>query len=1370
MSEITGSSITDAPQVSVTDREISESLRGAEALISSSILPEYKPGMSTWDSATTAFEDWSTVSAIWGGAKEFAVRPNFNEIDYEYLINRDAWELADEERKSTLTEMRKMQKIDSVAYEMLSEWDNALNSVAAEYWLRRYHQAKELEATREASGGFGYVLGATVGVLTDALILNVGAGATTAMTARAAGLNAIKYAVPELIIDAAARDLYDPTFTTQDAVLQLTIGAPAAGLVGAGLNKAFNRGSTKVITDQAFVDSADDLAHKSTGAAMVEGGYTDMPLIKSGGSSADMGIISRVLDAPGLNVLRGPKGILKTLRKAVTSANYQELQEVISSFDRLWKSSELTEGVRRGEASKEAMEEGLNRVRAEMRTHLKQVDDSIDDWMDSTYGKSSRILKPVSDFFPGTTPGRNEIKEFSSKLSVAKDNSLKWDPAIQKLEDSIDKLKDRMAKAQSKNTEADTTFFTDRIAAKEKLLEAAELNRKKATEALKELEGEIAVRGRDSGDTEGFVSLVNQVSTRRDDFYFNQGKRLAANGLIPKTSLRPGYRTQAWDPEEIAKNPVEFRTMLWHQMSDNGPDETFIDDFLIDMQKSESVTARTMDDLIDEDPRLARDVQEAFESGLEEAVEERAARAAADLEAEFGANARTAVENYLNRANTRINKERNLVERHQKAWDKLPRSTEGKPKGSAAELERKWRHLSKAQARLGEWTRKRDEAQKMLDGQQSLEDLYKKIGRGINSQDFRFKKEKKALEKAVQQVEKLAARQRAYAILTKRVDEIYENLSGGKMSRAFESDEYLQTSSRFKRRSIELNGVHHKPEWQRFMRRNDDDNLIGYVENVSRQAELEEKMGEFLRDQGILKEGEHNVAEAWVTWARRKVDEAIMRSKPEEQKELLKFKEVVTGTTEHGMLGKALKEFTREDRLDLFKTTWGPLTDQTLGVSSTLMNAMLLGRVALTLPTDLATTFAGGQRTLTGFKAMTSQLLRGNWLGGVDDVEKMDALLAMTIRGEHIVASSDMAARFDADNFQMSGAGSMARKVEATRQGVGYVASWANFMTPWNRFVRSSVGLDAAAEIVSDAANRKNMSDGLKAAYASAGLGDDVARGINHLDAINALVKKMGTIKQSGSTVANTSKWKGVAVVFENGKARVVKASEVPEGVVSVSGEHMQNKYLSAVRTFANQMHLDPALGDRPFWSKSVHGRVIMAMQSFMYAAADRFLQPALERMSIDTAQASARFMGAAFLGIGLGAVGQGARDYIDGRDTPFTRGPQDAEETWEIVRVGFRRSPMSIGMLDRFWEAASIGVGDHINKAVGVKIVDEVPIKWRHKDQNAFAAMGGPLPGAFTRVTKMVSSPEDVTAEQMSKLTPPFNSLWFQTLISTMD
>lgn len=1371
MSELTGTNVTDAPAVSVTDREISEAIRGGAAQVSGSQLPQVSEGMSTWDSAGFAFGEWSTVGAGIMATGDVMSRPDFNELNQDFIVRRSEWEAADEARKSTLDEMRKLQDSDPSAYEMLKEYEWALNPQAAEFWLQRYHQAKEIRRDREESGGFGYALGATAAVIVDSLIINVGAAPSLANSARSAAWNAVKYAAPELAFDAAARDAYDPTYTTSDFAMQLAIGVPAAAGVGAGLNKIMNRGTTKVIDDQAFVESADDLAHKSGGAARVED-YTDMTVQRSGGAGADLGFISRVLDKPGLNVMRGPKGVLKTLRKAVSGGKHTELEEVISSFDRMWKSSELTEGVRKGQPMREAMEEGLNRVRAEMQVHLKQTDDMIDKWMDGAYGKASRILKPLSDFLPGQRPPtRAEIKSFGSKLSVAKDNSTKWDARIDKLRADIDKINDSMDKAIGKadGAEIDTANFQARIDAKEALAKSAELNRQKAVEALQELEGEINTRGLDAGDAEGFTSLVNNVSGMRDNFYLKQGQRLAADGLIDEKNLRPGYRVQSWEPEQIASNPTEFRTLLWQQLAENGPDEEFINDYLTSLGKAEGVTARNMDDLIEENPSLAREVQESFEDAVQDGIEERAAQAAADINAEFGAKGREAAEAFIERADQQIVKNERLVREHQEAWDKLPRKN-GKPSGSFSEVESKWRLLQKAEVRLQEWSTRRDMAQQMLNNERTLVDLYASFAKDLNKvSDFRLRASQGRLRKSLAGLEVKTEKAKAQAMLSQRIDDIYEEMSGGRTGTTFEADEYLQTSARFKRRSIDLNGVHHKPKWQKFLKQGDDDILIGYTENVSRQAELEEKMGSFLRDQGVLKEGDHNVADAWLRWAGRKVDEAILAN-PVDKDELVKFKERIVGLgNEDGMLGSAIKEFTRQDRLSMYKTTSGRALDQGLGITSTLMNAMLLGRVALTLPTDMATTFSGGQRSLTGFKAMTQQLFRGNLMGGIDNVDKADALLAMTIRGEHVVAASDMAARFDADNFMMAGAGSMARKIEATRQGIGYVASWSNFMTPWNRFVRSSVALDAAAEIVTDAANRKNMSASLRAAYASAGLGDDVTRGINDLDAINALVKKMGTINQSGSKVPNTSKWHSVAVVFDNGKARVVKASEVPEGVVSVSGEHMQNKYLSAVRTFANQMHLDPALGDRPFWSKAIHGRIIMSMQSFMYAAADRFVQPAIERMAMDKVSTASRFMGAAMLGIGLGALGQGARDKLAGNDTPFTEGPKDAEETWEILRVGFRRSPMSIGMLDRFWEAGSVMAGDHINDAVGFKVVDETPVKYRH-GQDPLAAMLGPAAGTLTRVGKMAGAPEDQSWEKISKMVPIFNSLWFQSLMSIMD
>jgi hypothetical protein len=1366
--------------------------------------------------------DFSTLAIIGRAVDEMVWRPSGSDIiDRKFLETKEVWEQSIDNRNDLAKELKARGLSDptSPAAQILYSYNVAGNAKEAEKWLLRFKRLKEVEQINEETGGLTYVMGGIVGFATDLVLLNWAAIPGKAATAMGGGARVAAAALPEVTLDAWARGEVDPTFQKSDAMAQVLLGAGAAWGLGSVMHKAQSRvtkGSAERTISNHLADTSGTPNKQSTGAASA-GEYLQVSPTEPAAAYGTNRVLRSALEANGMrpiDFVRAPMEMVKDLKvKIWDNPTFHPLKSVIESLDGvLWKTSGITKPELSGVAPKETIAEGMKALKITMRAHVADTDAVIDSFMKTHYKLMDRVRKNVAVAVgatgPKSVPSHKEIKHLGDLVAQATDDAEKLVPRIDDLNtkiasitDQLDNLGDDVMEGPSKASLLNKQdYYEEQLA---KVLERKD----KADLALEDINAQLKSRGSEIGleSPDEFTALVSKISDMDSDFYLSMSERMAKNGFLNPDEIRRGYRPQQIDSVVAAQNSNELKARLWDLFREEGPDEEFIaawkeryvDDLADEGIDTTNLQGKTLEEIIDEDPGLARRLTEDYEAMIEEGMYEQLDVAQRNIQYEFGKDLEDALQTFASTAEQRISKYTRVLEgQHTKLAELKDLRARGQFTGKASDekVNKLVGHINKNEYHQSQWQRRLDdvnqlqahedglldalgkpkgsalEAERVLSKQLAdVKDFSSTLSRGqlASTTGFKLTNAERALKRSLAAAHRKTLRKVKGNLLTERVDETVRNLTQGRAVAAFEPDDYIQTSSRFKRRVIDLSGVRHRPEWQKFLINDPEDTLVGYAESVGIQMELNEKMGGFLRGAGYLKDGDYKIGDAWENWAVDEIDRWIGTMKtPEELVEAQRMKKLLVGMgkDDKGLLQKAIKQFTRADRLDMFKTEWGAPADRVLSVNSALTSAMILGRVMFQLPTDLATAMQGGPRWYSIFRGVARNLKDGDFAGRMDSLTQRNRKLAMTVRGEHIVSGDRLNSRFDTDNSPMFTGGTRGRRVQLVAQNINAVSNYANGMIPWNRMIRSAAGVEVAGQVLEDSGNWSKLGKRLQTDYTHHGLGAD------DMTAVNILRRNSSVIDEKGWKLSDTNEWSNKVIGWNDaGEARIFnKGDDIPFewSTKQVDGSYIESKYLRTIENMADSMHLEPGIGERPFWSASPWGRVMMMLTSFTYTANTKFVAPMVQQVALHNQEAAARAGGAIMMGLALGALGQGIRDIYDDRESAFTkllRGESlSNEEIAEVIRVAFRRSPMNVGMLDRMYESFSVMTGESINNIVGFDIMDEVPLKNKN-NADPWAAFMGPTPGNASRVYNNLRAGD---VEALSKSIPIWNSLLTQTMM----
>lgn len=1313
------------------------------------------PGRDFGSSFGTGLEDFSAGMSVYNALGELGAIKT-NSIDPDYVANRDSLIKEDQELSGRFAAIEKAAKFDHGAAELLNGYYSATNmDVARDILVRQWDHLQDIQRRAKEDGGLGYWLGAAAGLGLDLAVLAPLTGGAGVVATGTRGLSLMQrgaaIAATDATIDSIARNEWDKSFTFNDAMLSIGLSSVVGGALGKTVDLYKGRQVNRATLERGLADAldkmeADALAKTGDSAGAARADEFAEPLdAVSTNEVANLDAFGS--DNIAVRVFTSPKQKAKALIDTVVDPLANTGKTVAARvMNRVYSLTGQTDQYARGIKSSQTMEDGMRLMRDELRAHRVQIEDLDKKLVRDLYGKGSlaRLMKMG-------VPDRNVRRSQADQLMVSRANLSKAQDDMVKLEDKIKEAsKPPKEGADPKAAKRKLKYLESKRAGIAKRVERAERGVKETTE-------KVRAQARDDGiDADAYLRGIEGIGTLDNDYFLKVGQRAQAVGLLPKNQeIRPGYRMQSWNPEAIKAYETEFRGLLYTTLFDS-PQPEFIAKYTKD--------ADNLDDVFAMDPALAEKIQQEWSDAVIELAEEEAGILMRAAEWKYSSAFDDAFHELMADHYTRAQRYLEDAEALHAELDEIRWTVNGpdyKSPEVTARVNRLVFAINRKEHAASLRMQKHDHMKTLLGQSIEMEDFIRsnlKDARGAGIKVSNIDRNlKTAGTKAGKRVEEAVAKNDVRKI----VDDIVESVVGQRSVNPFEAEDFVQTSKHFKARGLDLTGFHHMDSVQKLMNQGSDDMLHGYAESVGIQVQLEDKFGALMRAEGKLKEGDHHVADALV----RYVDDAFAAElkllKPDSPEHLKLLKE---RKRTMALVEGSLQEFTRADRARQLSTEVGAGVDRGVGMVSTLLSMTLLNRAVLSALGDLQSMASGSGRFVMPIVPMMKQM--GRVFGS--DLKDADLAQWVAVRGSSVLDQAEFGNRFDPDMTpHYAGAGTHLRSMQLKLEDANVYAQWANMSTPWTLFVRKVVGTEAAGFIRKDAAKGwDSLSDGVRVAYANAGI--DKA----DLMAIHALTKEFGTIKDGLTKFANTSKWDTKYVVKQaDGSLKVVDAKG-PLPTQAIHGRTIRETYMNGINRLAAQMHLDPAIGDRPFWFRHPLGRLFSAFQSFTYAAAERFVWPMVQDLRMNHIQS--RYLYAMMMGIGLSSINLGARDVLDGKDSAtlrMLRGEADAEDTWAALQSAIRRSPLMVGQLAQMMEAAQNIGGRTINDLADFPVFPEESVRFRH-GQGLVGTLG-PLPGTMARVGNIATKFADGQYEEgltgMSKMTPLIGTIYGQLLLQRM-
>ena len=1360
MSEITGDEAVPVPLVTqvqpeptplgrtplVTPTSIAEERNESltNALVETFAAPavdggDGKPEADFFDSYSTTFQEFSTFAAVGQAVLQDSPTEDF---DYAYLQGRDEIFKEDEEAHSALKEMREVQTQDPGANRILEKFEEAGSEAEARYWLARWPRLQTLRKEAEAAGGWGMVLGALSGLGLDVGVIlattpltgggaAVAGGSSVLRTLMGLGARGALAGAFEGAVDSWARDEIDDSFTVEQALFNVGISAGLAGsfsgILGAGMQRRINRQMAEDIADRELRQIAEDKAvltgSKSLSAAEVTPETSPLTVstpTKGSGTSAP---VRAVVDRRGVRWLRSPKQIYNDLRArfaklggvgdkraALFGENHHRLNE---------QTAETRQGISRDLPTDE---EKLSALKMEQRVLREEIRDVHKDLLNKTYGKLG-----VLERLTRKRVTHQELTNYADQYAVARDNVTKNDTRIAKLE------------AKIQNNPKLSKKYLNRLKAQKQA----------AIQGQQEVISGIKQRAVDEGfDPDVFESAIVREADMTSDWYEKIGKRAQDQGLIKGDAVRRDYRPQIWNTDAVDLYPTELERVLTVHFMDDVPEE-FIETFTKDLtDEAGAPLGKTLDDLMDTNPELVdRIIDEWTEAGLD-LISENHQKKLREADWKFSNKFEETVDIIETRAQER------MMFHQQRADEQIDKLLELKDNRGFMTAEQFDEAANPIMVKIGRaerardlWRMKADDITQMRSDLLQSENILKKHGRILTGTERRsYKRARSQFNKAEHKLGHQQTKATAQAMIRERVSEAISKMRDRTALNPFEPDDVMQGSNRFQERGIDLSGIHHKPEIQKFLHRDGDAVLQNYTQTVGSRTILHEQWAPHMRAEGW--DGKGDLGSAVTRWVERGYQDDMANLSGKQLEAMKVEKDRATY-----LVTRSLEEFTNADRAKTLRSTSGAVTDAVTSVVNAGLSMVLLQRSVLASLGDTSTFISGSGRALDPISAAFKTGVGGIGKSALRDNDK---LLWVAVRGQQALDQAELGYRYDPDITPAYPGGGMLRRVQLKADKANAAVQWANLSTPQNLFAAKMAGGTAADLILKDAKKGK-VSNAVRRAYAEAGLSMD------DLKVFKVLTKSGGEIKDGFWTMPNTTKWTGKMVhLDDNGVARILdEGADIPLDGKVIDGDIARSQYLRGVNNLRDNMKMDPAIGDRPFWMRDQVGRLISQFQSFTYAAQNRYVYPMLQEGLINPLQA--RLMVSAFGMLYLSHLNITARDALDGRDSPESRlyeGNMRDGDMWLLVQHAIRRSPLMIGYSTQMLEAIHMTYGKALNDATGAQVFSHDSLKYRHS-QGVSGALTGPVTGTINRAQSIARRAAEGQHEEAmigaSKMLMPF-------------
>ncbi|MQB00191.1 MAG: hypothetical protein GEU78_07855 [Actinobacteria bacterium] len=834
------------------------------------------------------------------------------------------------------------------------------------------------------------------------------------------------------------------------------------------------------------------------------------------------------------------------------------------------------------------------------------------------------------------------------------------------------------------------------------------------------------------------IDRLKKTAADEDAYYQEFGAAELKHGLIKEEDLIPGYRPQRWNREEIAKDPMGFQQYLT-EVFEKQPDEDWIRTNY-GLRKEDGTfepamkDGETWDAFSKRDPEAANDILEDWSAAVREDA----------------ANTQAVIARAKDRELTRL-RGKSLMEIEQRVQKNLEgaRRSAQKIEAQLESLRRPNAPESAQQARpilatrLGKIEKRIADEEGKLEVLRTLEAADRSLsgtfpiamGRSVSGDaaDAAIRRlgnagQKKALNK-IERVARRAAQKEVQIagrrLVTEQIESIKRAILDNDSPFDFIDPEFIQSSSRFKRRNIHLGRHRFRDESRRFLLTSTHDARTAFDSSVGTQVALREVFAPILEREGLDFSLE-NVRRV----ALQGFDDDLMKTASESGRSAINRERVRAKK----IFDEILEEMTGADVTGLRNTKKS--AQQLVSVLNTATAASSLGGLVLAQLGDLGVQIMAGGRLGTGFRMM--------WRRGVNkhirEIAKNEPELAVLIQGSGTLDAARFRAIADVDNRDFDIPGGKWRSVMRGTDAVAKIEGWANLANVWNIFWRGGFGLDMARQMDQDFARYVSLPPYLKSFYAKVGINADDARDMTdlmnraHHSAVNGHLR-----------YPHASKW----------------AEERPD---------LLSKYQIAIDAAGKEAMIEPGIADRSFLRSFAGGRLLMQFQSFMFTAGERFIAPMIQEMQIHPTSIRPYF--AALAGVFLGVMTDGLKETARGEGEAWLDRWESAEGWKENLWGGILRSPMMAGPSSMLTDVAMSTMGrvgnDRIQDVTGVRPLMESSSRFREQ-QGAFALAGpviGTALGTLPAITRRyLDGDVSGATDMLSRRIPILNLFYLQML-----
>ena len=823
---------------------------------------------------------------------------------------------------------------------------------------------------------------------------------------------------------------------------------------------------------------------------------------------------------------------------------------------------------------------------------------------------------------------------------------------------------------------------------------------------------------------------IKATAKGEDEYYQKFGQLEVEMGLIKEEELIPGYRPQRWNRESITQDPRGFQQFLLEAF-EKEPDEAWVRETYLIREASEDSDAlvpamkddETFAQFAAREPEMADEILDDWSAGLRNEAQSKALEVEDVRKAELKRVRGDVITTVSTRLDNQEAQAGTILRSHNRRLDALNEQI-GRSTGSErAELQSTRAKLdlriAKAEKRLDDLQQSRAALRTATRTAEEIDQFIRKHGNIAQKQKLR--KATGAVTKAGRKEAQIGARK----LISEQISGIRTAIINGESPFQFIDDGFVNSSSRFKRRNINLREHRFTPNARRFLLTNAHDNRVSFDGSVGAQLSMRKVFGSNPGEEG------ETLVDGIIGQALRGYDEDLRKATdPKQRAKLSKDR-----TRAQDMLTGIFQEFTGGDIANI-RTFRGKALQGTRLIN-TATAASSLGGVTIASLGDIAVQMMAGGKLGTGFRLA--------WRGGqvkkhLREISQSEPELAVILQGMGTIDMGRFRAFAELDQAEINVPGGKFGRVMRIVDEVAVLEGWANLLNVFSGYVRGGFGLDFARQVSQDIGKYDSLAPSLKTFYAKVGIDGKTA-------------KEMHELLQA----SNRKHVNGHLILPDSD----VWAKKRPD---------LLEKYQTAMNAAGNEAMIEPGVGDRPFLRSSAAGKLILQFQSFMFTAGERFIAPMVQEFQMHPT--SIRPYMAALAGVYMGIMVDGLKHGARGELDQWSDNWSSPEGIRDNLWAGVLRSPMMAGPSSTLTDLALTNFGrvanDRSEDVLGARPFREESSRFR--ESQGFGALFGPAAGLATGTLPSIArramdgDVEDATL-QLARRIPVLNVFYLQLL-----